>query len=134
MKDIIGEGFNAMRQLRLDCEQDLRMARAAGLIEVLDFPLPIEPSETYETPGGLEIVKYADVLNLHAEFEETNNGKNFDVDYEVEFPPDMREWPSVYRTTYVGARGNILTVPRKKFYEVAGLLSGLVVTRELASK
>ena len=49
--------------------------------------------------------------------------------------PDFRDWPQVYKTVFLrdNAHSNIDTVPRKRFYEVAGMLSGLIVPRERIS-
>jgi hypothetical protein len=133
MADLIGKGFDAMRQLKLDCDQIWQAAHDAGLNEASpDFPRPTKGYEEFETAAGLTITKTGDFLDLSAEFEETDNGKSYDSLYVVEFPEDLRNWPSVFKTTFV-PRIKVETVTRKKFYDVAGLLSGLIVPRELVS-
>jgi hypothetical protein len=135
MTDTLGRDFQAMRQLRLDCEQEWREAQTSGLVTPSpDFVNPNSPDDNaYITPSGLEIVKVDDAMEVSAEFEEVNNGRLFDVGYVVEFPADLRDWPTVYRTTYSSAHGEVRTMPRKKYYEVAGILSGLLLDQEMST-
>ena len=131
MSDMTERGFDAMRELRLACDELLREAEAEGSSEPSpEFPRPTRQSDSVTTPSGLEVTKIGDFLTASAEFEETNNGMTYGVTYDVEFPADMREWPSVYRWVDADSKFNRRTIPRKKFYEVAGLLSGLIVSKE----
>ena len=127
----------AMRQLWEECDTYLREAIARDeVIPIQDLRLDITKSRV-ETPGGLSIVRFGDLLEVSADFEEHNNGRTFDATYEVDFPADIRELPTVYRFLFLPARAGrgercqTETVARKKFPQVARRLGALVRPAEL---
>jgi hypothetical protein len=133
--DLVEQGFQAMRQVRLDCEAVLREANEAGLVQLSTSTVPPRTrSETYETPSGLEIVKTGDLMEVTADFEDTEHGRTFDVTYELELPEHLSDWPRVHRYIIDARNGQRdKEMPRRKFYEIAGLFRGLLAAAELVS-
>lgn len=110
----------AMRELWEQGDTYLREAVERGEV---DSSLPLV---RIETPGGLEIRRFGDLLEIEADFEEVIQGARHDVTYRVEWDWDIRELPTVTRDVWNGNQARPWTVARREFPIIARNLGALV--------
>ena len=103
--------FQAMRTLWFEADGVLRRAIEQGLATEHRHGF------TYEPEDGLEIRKAGDCLGMSFEQDGASDG---DVTIEIEYGPDIRDFPEVHRDLWgESGRHNRKTVKRLDFPHIA---------------